>query len=147
VLAVTEDDHGEPIVIVSRGALTKTLTPAFATTGWSGLERPDDDQRAAGRVSSAVERLLSRLEGARSNGRDRWRCACPVCGGKNRSTLSIGIGDNGCALVKCWKDGCAPDAIAAAVGLDLRDLFPPRDASAPPLNRRRLSRPARRSTF
>ena len=89
-------------------------------------------------MSSAVERLLSRLEGARSNGRDRWRCACPVCGGKNRSTLSIGIGDNGCALVKCWKDGCAPDAIAAAVGLDLEDLFPPRDASAPPLNRRRL---------
>jgi len=28
VLAVTENDRGEPVVVVSRGALTKTLAPA-----------------------------------------------------------------------------------------------------------------------
>lgn len=89
-------------------------------------------------MSDAAQLLLSRLEDPRPNGRDRWRCACPVCGERNRSTLSIGIGDNGCVLVKCWKNGCGPDEIAHAVGLELEDLFPPRDSSARPLKRRRL---------
>lgn len=73
---------------------------------------------------SAVDLLLSRLESPRQSGPDRWRCACPVCGEKNRSTLSVGIGDNGCVLLRCWKLGCSPDEIAAAIGLELADLFP-----------------------
>lgn len=89
-------------------------------------------------MSAAVDLLLSRLDNPRPNGRDRWRCACPVCGEKNRSTLSIGIGDNGCVLVKCFKSECSADEIAAAVGLAIEDLFPPRDSSARPLARRRL---------
>jgi hypothetical protein len=72
---------------------------------------------------SAVDLLLSRLDQPRANGRDRWRCACPVCGEKNRSTLSIGVGDSGAVLVRCWKSGCGPDEIVAAVGLEIEDLF------------------------
>ncbi|NUZ07650.1 hypothetical protein [Piscinibacter koreensis] len=87
---------------------------------------------------SAVDSLLARLDNPRPNGRDRWRCACPVCGERNRSTLSIGVGDNGCVLLKCWKEGCGPEQIANAVGLELEDLFPPREHSASPLKRRRL---------
>jgi len=87
---------------------------------------------------SAVDLILSRVD-ARPNGPNRWRCACPVCGASNRSTLSIGVGDNGCVLLKCWKDGCSPEEIASVVGLSIDDLFPPRDSSgASPAAKRRL---------
>ena len=86
----------------------------------------------------SVEVLLSRLDDPRPTGRDRWRCACPVCGGKNRSTLSVGVGDTGAVLLKCWKSGCGPEEIAHAVGLALEDLFPPRESHASPATRRRL---------
>ena len=87
---------------------------------------------------SAVDLILSRVE-TRPNGPDRWRCACPVCGAGNRSTLSIGVGVNGCVLLKCWKNGCSPEAVAAAIGLAIEDLFPPREnAGAGPVAKRRL---------
>lgn len=86
----------------------------------------------------SVDLVLSRLDSPRQNGRDRWRAACPVCGGKNRSTLSVGAGDTGAVLLKCWKSGCDPEAIALALGLELVDLFPPRDSSGPPMERRAL---------
>ena len=60
-----------------------------------------------------------------------------MCGGRSRSTLSVGLGDTGAVLLKCWKSGCAPEQIAAALGLDINALFP--DApDHPPLRRRRL---------
>lgn len=86
----------------------------------------------------SVETLLARLDDPRPNGRDRWRCACPVCGGSNRSTLSVGIGDTGAVLLKCWKEGCSPEQIAQAIGLELTDLFPPTDRSSASMKRRRL---------
>jgi hypothetical protein len=89
-------------------------------------------------MSAAVDLLLSRLDKPRASGKDRWRCACPACGGGNRSTLSIGVGDNGCVLLTCWKSGCSPEEIAAAIGLTIEDLFPPCEASASPLLRRRM---------
>jgi hypothetical protein len=85
-----------------------------------------------------VDALLSRLDDPRPNGRDRWRCACPVCGGRNRSTLSVGVGDTGAVLLKCWKEGCSPEQIAQAVGLELTDLFPPCETHGGPIQRRRL---------
>ena len=87
---------------------------------------------------SAIDLLLSRLDHPRPNGRDRWRCACPVCGGRNRSTLSVGLADSGVVLLTCFKEGCGADEIAAALGLMLEDLFPARDSSASPMRRRRL---------
>jgi hypothetical protein len=84
-----------------------------------------------------IDAVLARLD-ARPNGSDRWRCACPVCGGSNRSTLSIGIGDTGAVLLKCWKSGCDPERIAQAIGLGIEDLFPPRDEHAAPAKRRRM---------
>lgn len=88
----------------------------------------------------SLEALLSRLD-PRPNGQDRWRCACPVCGGSNKSTLSIGVGDTGAVLLKCWKEGCSPEAIAGAVGLAIAELFPPKPEAghgAAPMKRRRL---------
>lgn len=60
-------------------------------------------------------------------GSNQLRAACPICGGRNTGTLSAKAGQTGAALVKCWKAGCGPDEIAAALGLELSDLFPPRE--------------------
>jgi hypothetical protein len=89
-------------------------------------------------LSAALDLILSRLPDARSTGSDRWRDACPVCGERNRSTLSIGLGDTGVVLLKCFKLGCDPEAIATALGLDLSDLFPPKESHGSPVKRRRL---------
>lgn len=87
---------------------------------------------------SAADVVLSRLDSPKPTGRDRWRAACPVCGERNRSTLSVGIGDSGTVLLRCFKSGCGPDEIAAALGLELSDLFPSREHHGAPLQRRRL---------
>ncbi len=88
-------------------------------------------------MSAPIETLLSRVD-AKPTGTDRWRAACPVCGGRNQSTMSIGVGDNGAALLRCFKSECAVDQIAGALGLELSDLFPPKDSHARPLERRRM---------
>lgn len=88
-------------------------------------------------MSAPVDAVLSRLD-AKPTGTDRWRAACPVCGERNQSTLSIGVGDNGAVLMRCFKAGCAVEQIAGALGLDLADLFPPKDSHARPLERRRM---------
>ncbi len=84
-----------------------------------------------------IDALLARLEDPRPNGRDRWRCRCPSCGGTSKSALSVGVGDNEAVLIRCWK-GCEVDEVVAALGLSLHDLFPPRDSSGSPFTRRRL---------
>lgn len=87
---------------------------------------------------STIDNLLARLDAPRASGPNRWRAACPVCGEGNRSTLSIGLGDTGAVLIKCFKSGCGPDEIAAALGLTIEDLFPPKDNRGGPKKRRRL---------
>jgi len=92
-------------------------------------------------MNAPVETLLSRLKPHRT-GRDRWRAACPVCGGDNQSTLSVGIGDGGNVLLHCFKSGCGADQIVTALDLELVDLFPERPAmpgdGQGPLKRRRM---------
>lgn len=96
-------------------------------------------------MSDPFELLASRLEvrgKVRHFAANQLRSACPACGGKNTSTLSVKRGDSGAVLVKCWKSACSPDTIAEALGLELADLFPPRSAyaqgGAPPARRRSL---------
>lgn len=89
-----------------------------------------------------IDAVLARLAPfqLRANGRDRWRACCPAHGSDNRSTLSIGIGQDGAVLLKCFCE-CGLEQIAHALGLELADLFPARPApggGAPPLQRRRL---------
>lgn len=87
---------------------------------------------------SAAELLLARLGDPKPSGRDRWRARCPVCGGRSRSSLSIGVGAEGQVLLHCFKAECPIESIAAAVGLDVFDLFPERGSTGAPLPRRRL---------
>lgn len=85
----------------------------------------------------SIDAIVNALD-ARPTGRDRWRAACPVCGGANRSTLSIGLGDSGAVLLRCWKSECDAEQIAQAAGLQIGDLFPPRESFGKPARRRRL---------
>jgi hypothetical protein len=72
----------------------------------------------------SVDILLSRLEKVRPTGPNSWRACCPAHGGKHQN---LAIRDNdGVILLKCFSKGCGAAEIAAAVGLDLADLFPPR---------------------
>ncbi len=93
-------------------------------------------------MNSPIDLVLARLESfkLRQHGRDRWRACCPACGGNNGSKLSIGEGDNGAVLIRCWA-GCEVDQVAGALGLELSDLFPPKQqhhTSGRPARRRLL---------
>jgi hypothetical protein len=92
---------------------------------------------------SALDQVLDRLSNhkLRESTPGRWRAICPCCGEKNGNTLSIGEGDTGAVLIKCFKVGCGPEQIALALGLELTDLFPPKPAAGSgngPAPRRRM---------
>lgn len=86
-------------------------------------------------MSGPIDSLLPRLDHVRSAGKRSWRAVCPAHGGKHQN-LAIALGDDGeTVLLKCFSHGCTPAEIAAAVGLDLQDLFPdrrPEGHSRPP---------------
>jgi hypothetical protein len=75
--------------------------------------------------ASPAERLLPRLHGVRRCGKG-WTARCPAHDDRHAS-LSVHGGDNGALLVKCHA-GCDTAAVLAAVGLELRDLFPAPEA-------------------
>jgi len=70
--------------------------------------------------SRAVEDFLDRLDGVRPSG-DGWIARCPAHEDRHPS-LSISTGRDGRVLLHCHA-GCSAEAIASAVGLELRDLF------------------------
>ena len=69
---------------------------------------------------SAAERLLSRLEGVKATGADRWTALCPAHDDR-RPSLSLRHAEER-VLLHCWS-GCAAGDIVAALGLSLADLF------------------------
>lgn len=73
--------------------------------------------------------LAARLHATRVGG--RWMARCPAHDDR-RASLSIATGDDGRVLLHCHAR-CSPEAICAAAGVELRDLFP---QNAPRLERR-----------
>lgn len=92
-------------------------------------------------MSAAIDKVLEHAQGLglSRTGKGRWRCICPVCGEKNRSTLSLMETDDGTVLMKCFKSECGIDAICQGLGLDVGDLFPVRLAASQSTRRRLLS--------
>ena len=80
--------------------------------------------------------MLSRLPKVRARGAGQWSAQCPAHDDKGPS-LSIRETSDGRVLVHCFA-GCGVDEVVAAVGLDLSDLFPPRESHGAPLQRRSL---------
>ena len=77
-------------------------------------------------MSGPVMNLLNRLDSVKENGRGKWLAKCPAHEDK-RPSLSIREAESDAVLVKCWV-GCTVAEIAGAVGLDVSELFPPREA-------------------
>ena len=76
---------------------------------------------------SAAEHFISKLPSAKpvpsGPHRNRWLALCPSHSDKNPS-LAITEKQDGRLLLKCWH-GCGANEIVSAIGLELKDLFPP----------------------
>ena len=76
-----------------------------------------------------IDRLLDALcDAARPAGESKWKFRCPAHDDRNPSG-SISVAGDGTILVKCHA-GCETPAVLAAMGLELKDLFAPKDQAA-----------------
>ena len=76
------------------------------------------------RPASNAEALLSRLDGVKRTGPDRWSGRCPAHD-DNSPSLSVRETEEGRLLVRCFA-GCTFENIIAAAGVDVSAMFPPR---------------------
>ncbi|MFN7483532.1 MAG: DNA primase [Betaproteobacteria bacterium] len=74
-----------------------------------------------------ADRVTSTLQKVRRTGPGRWVACCPSHKDRTAS-LSVRELDNGTLLLHCFA-GCSVDAVVAALGLRMEDLFPPRDST------------------
>lgn len=72
--------------------------------------------------SACLEKVLERLHKVKQAGSGKWKACCPAHDDKDPS-LSIKEGSDGRVLLHCWA-GCETRDVTAAIGLELRDLFP-----------------------
>lgn len=77
-------------------------------------------------MSPEVRRFLDKLDNVRAVG-GGWIGRCPAHD-DGRPSLKVDLAENGRVLLHCYA-GCAAEAIVAAIGLTMADLFPP---DAPP---------------
>lgn len=73
----------------------------------------------------SADTLLHHLQKVKRTGNGRWLACCPAHADKTAS-LSIRETDSGSTLVHCFA-GCSVHEVIGAVGLDMADLFPPRE--------------------
>ena len=81
----------------------------------------------------AIESLLSRLDGVKRTGESRYMARCPSHSDK-RPSLMIRETEDGKTLLHCFA-GCSVHDVLHAVGLELSDLFPPRQHHGKPERR------------
>jgi AAA domain len=72
-------------------------------------------------ASPTLDHVLDQLKGVRTSLRG-WRACCPAHADSDPS-LSIGLGEQGQVLLKCFA-GCSLERIVEAMGLSISDLFP-----------------------
>ena len=74
-----------------------------------------------------IENILSRLEKVKQRQPGQWSACCPAHADKGPS-LSVRETPDGAVLLHCFA-GCEVGAVVAAMGLELHELFPPREVS------------------
>ncbi len=79
------------------------------------------DTSLAHTSSPALEQVLSHLKRVRTS-EHGWNACCPAHPDRTPS-LSIGLGEQGQVLLKCFA-GCSLERIVEAMGLTVTDLFP-----------------------
>ena len=80
----------------------------------------------------SADTLLSHLDNVRQTGPDSWMACCPAHDDRSAS-LSIRQTDDK-TLIHCFA-GCTVHEVVGAVGLDIADLFPPRQQHGKPERR------------
>lgn len=80
--------------------------------------------------------LLDRLDKVRGRGPGQWSARCPAHDDKGPS-LSVKETPDGRVLLHCFA-GCEVSDVIGGLGLDVSELFPPRESHGAPLRRRRL---------
>jgi len=75
-----------------------------------------------------VYTILDRLDKVKENGPGRWLACCPAHQDRSPS-LAVRETSDGTILMKCFA-GCPTGDVLAAIGLELKDLFPQRDNDA-----------------
>ncbi|HKI53636.1 MAG TPA: CHC2 zinc finger domain-containing protein [Anaerolineales bacterium] len=70
-----------------------------------------------------IEDFLSRLQKVRRTGAKSWIACCSAHQDKNPS-MTVSEGSDGRILAHCFSHQCGIDDIAAAVGLEVKDLMP-----------------------
>ncbi|MEI6760158.1 MAG: hypothetical protein WCO22_06865 [Betaproteobacteria bacterium] len=91
------------------------------------LLRPVLVQQLAHQTASPIEKVLGGLTKARQRQPGQWSACCPAHADRGPS-LSVRETPEGAVLVHCFA-GCTVDAVLGALGLELSDLFPPREKS------------------
>jgi len=81
------------------------------------------DESGGGDIMT-IDTLISRLDGVKKTGADRYLARCPAHDDRSPS-LSIAEGDDGRALIHCFA-GCEPLDILDAVGMTFSDIMPER---------------------
>jgi hypothetical protein len=70
----------------------------------------------------SVDRLLNQLDKVKETASGCWLACCPAHDDRTPS-LSIRETTDGTILIHCWA-GCGAIDVVAALGMDMRDLFP-----------------------
>lgn len=77
-------------------------------------------------ASPEVENFLERLNGVRKDG-SGWMARCPCREDDKNPSMHVAEGDDGRVLVTCHRGTpCSLDQICSSVGMDVKDLMPPR---------------------
>ncbi len=76
-------------------------------------------------MNSPIDNVLSRLESVRQRQQSQWSARCPAHADKGPS-LSVRESTDGAVLIHCFA-GCTPHEVVASMGLELHELFPPRE--------------------
>ncbi len=67
-------------------------------------------------MTAVADQILDRLDAVKRSGTS-WTARCPAHDDRHNS-LSVDIGDDGRALLKCHA-GCAVEAVVGAIGLKM----------------------------
>ncbi len=74
-----------------------------------------------------IDNVLAQLPKAKQRQPSQWSACCPAHPDKGPS-LSVRETPEGAVLIHCFA-GCSVEAVVAALGLEMSDLFPPRQLS------------------
>lgn len=75
--------------------------------------------------SNPIEMVLSRLEKVRQRQAGQWSARCPAHADKGPS-LSVRETPEGAVLLHCFA-GCSGAEVVSSMGIEMTDLFPPRE--------------------